>query len=709
MEKISASVKRFDFDDKIRGEALYTADLRPQGLWFALTLRSTQVRARIRQITIPDLPPEVIIVDHHDIPGSNVVPIVLNDQPFLAQDTVNYLGQPILLVVGPEKKILRKVCSEILVDYEPLKPILSIEEAMERTSDFIYGDKPTFAQYTYTKGKPDEVRVDAVSVFTDEYRTGYQEHAYLETQSMLGDYHDGVITVTGSMQCPYYIHDALKAVLGWDESRIRVIQAPTGGGFGGKEEFPSIIGVHAALASIKSGHPVQLIYDRKEDIQVSTKRHPSIIKIKSVLDANNTILLQEIDIKEDAGAYAGLSSVVLQRGIFSVGGVYNIPNLKISGATYATNQIVSGAFRGFGGPQAFFAIESHMEHIADELGIPVLEFKRRFYFKHGDRSSTGGIFSTDIKLNEITDRIDQMSSFTQKRAAAKPGSGKGIGFSVFFHGCGYTGAGELELLHSLVRLRKNKDQSVDIFVSNTEIGNGVLTTLRKIVATTLEIPLDHVHQSYPDTLVCPNSGPTVASRTTLIIGKLLQECATEMKARWGESAFEISKRYAYPDHLFWDDKAMQGNAYPEYSWGANVVEVQIDPLTYEPQVTGLWAVYDIGTPIDEQIVRGQIEGGFMQGLGYACMEQLNTSQGKLIQDSFSTYMIPTARDFPRLQVELIDNPSPDGPFGAKGLGELPLVGVAPAYASAIKHALGHPIPSLPLTSEKIMEVMHRET
>jgi len=705
MEKISASVKRFDFEDKIRGEAKYTADLQPEGLWFAVTLRSTQVRARILKITIPDLPQDVVIVDHNDIPCSNIVPIVLKDQPFLAEDVVNYLGQPILLVVGPDKKILHEVCSSIIVDYEPLKPILSIEEAMERRSDFIYGDKPTFAQYTYTKGNPELIQTEGLTVITDEYRTGYQEHAYLEPQSMLGDYRNGVIAVTGSMQCPYYIHDAHKAVLGWEESRIRVIQAPTGGGFGGKEEFPSIIGVHAALASIKTGHPVQLVYDRKEDIQVSTKRHPSIIKIKSVLDDKQNILLQEIDIKEDAGAYAGLSSVVLQRGIFSVGGVYNIPNLKITGATCATNQIVSGAFRGFGGPQAFFAIESHMEHIADELGIPVLEFKRRFYFKQGDRSSTGGIFSTDIKLHEITDKIDAMSSFTEKRNKNRPRHGYGIGFSIFFHGCGYTGAGELELLHSLVKLRKNKNQSVDIFVSNTEIGNGVLTTLRKIVATTLEIPQDQVNQSYPDTLVCPNSGPTVASRTTLIIGRLLQECATDMKARWAEPSFEITKRYAYPDHLFWDDKTMKGNAYPEYSWGANVVEVQIDPITYQPKVTGLWAVYDIGTPIDELIVRGQIEGGFMQGLGYASMEQLNTLEGKLIQDSFSTYMIPTASDFPRLEVQLIDNPSPDGPFGAKGLGELPLVGVAPAYASAINYALGQAINSLPLTPEKIMEVM----
>jgi len=710
MEKISASVTRFDFEDKITGKALYSADLHPKGLWYAITLRSTQARARILKITLPKLPQDVIIVDHHDITHKNIVPIVYEDQPFLATDKVNYIGEPILLIVGPNRQILKEVMAQIVIDYEPLKPIFTIEEALKRQDDFIFGNKATFAQYTYTKGNPDFEVTLAMKVIQDEYRTGYQEHAYLEPQSMMADYQDGIITVTGSMQCPYYIHDALKAALGWDEKRLRVIQAPTGGGFGGKEEYPSIPGVHAALASIKSGHPVQLVLDRQEDIMVTTKRHPSIIKICSILDDQNNIILQEIDIKEDAGAYAGLSSVVLQRGIFSVGGVYNIPNLKISGATYATNNVVSGAFRGFGGPQAFFAIEMHMEHIAQLLHEEPLDFKRRYFYRQGDTSSTGGLFSTDIRLNEITDTIDTMSGYRQKRASLIPGKLHGIGYSVFFHGCGYTGAGELELLHSLVTLRKNKDQSVTIFVSNTEIGNGVLTTLRKIVATALEIPIDQVRQDYPDTLISPNSGPTVASRTTMIVGKLLMDCALEMKARWNEETVEISKRYAYPDHLFWDDKTMKGNAYPEYSWGANVIEVQIDPLTYQPEVLGMWAVYDIGTPIDTLIVLGQIEGGFMQGLGYASMETLAVNQGKLIQDTLATYMIPTAHDFPRLQISLIeDNPNPDGPFGAKGLGELPLVGVAPAYASAIQNAIGHPITTLPILPETIQEVMNHET
>lgn len=347
----------------------------------------------------------------------------------------------------------------------------------------------------------------------------------------------------------------------------------------------------------------------------------------------------------------------------------------------------------------------HMEHIAKELGQDPMAFKRQFYFKQGDRSSTGGLFNSPIQLDEMTDLIESMSHFTHKRQHSQPGSLHGIGFSIFFHGCGYTGAGELEHLKSLVKLRKNEDESVDIFVSNTEIGNGVLTTLRKIVATTLMIPLDQVHQSYPDTLFSPNSGPTVASRTTLIVGKLLQDCAQAMKQRWDEPAFEITMRYTYPDHLSWDDRTFKGNAYPEYSWGANVVEVKLDPLTYQPTILGLWAVYDIGTPIDERIVLGQIEGGFMQGLGYASMEEMTVTKGKVLQDSFSSYMIPTAKDFPRLHVKLIDNPSPDGPYGAKGLGELPLIGVGPAYASAIQQAIGHAITALPVTPEKILEAL----
>jgi len=707
MGNISNPVKRFDFDEKVDGRAQYCADIKLEQMLYAKTLRSEKARAKIASIEIPHLPPGYFIVDQNDIPGKNIVPIVYEDQPFLAPNRVNYIGEPILLVVGPDKPSILDILKKIKVNYEELKPVLSIAEAQELQEEYIFANKPCFVEYAYSKGNIAEAIKNSKFFIEDEFRTGYQEQAYLETQSMIGVYEDNRVTVYGSMQCPYYVKEALIQALGWPEDRIRVIQLPTGGGFGGKEDYPSIIGVHAGLAAIKAQKPVQLVLDRQEDISCSTKRHPAIIKIRSYIDDQDQITAQEIDIKTDAGAYAGLSSVVLQRLMYSASGVYNIKNLKVQARAYATNQVVSGAFRGFGGPQAFFAIEMHMENIAQQLNQDSLELKREYFFQQGDTSSTSGLFQYPIKLDEIATEIAKMSSYRRKRQlySSQKERLRGIGCSVFSHGCGFTGDNEEKLIKPKVRLKKYSYNCVQIFVSSTEIGQGALTTLRKIVAQALEIPIEWVKHEYPDTDFCPNSGPTVASRTIMIIGKLLYDCALEMKDRWNEEEFDITHEYVYPKNLKWDNEKFQGNAYPEYSWGANVVEVEIDPITYTLNILGIWAVYDIGTPIDEKIVKGQIEGGIVQGLGFGCMEVLNSKNGQLLQSSLTDYLIPTAVDFPEIESKLIHNPYENGPFGARGLGELSLVGAAPALALAIQNAIGQKVTQIPVTPEYIMELM----
>ncbi len=710
MRNISEAIKRFDFDEKIEGRAQYAADLKDQQMLYVKTLRSEKARAKIMSIKYPPLSPGYFIVDYRDIPGENRLPLVFEDQPFLAVDRVNYIGEPILLVVGPVKEKILAIMKEIRVDYQELTPILNIAEARQRQEDFIFAGKSCFVEYEYEKGNITETKKKAWRVVEDEFRTGYQEQAYLETQAIVAAVEDQRITVCGSIQCPYYIKEALRQALGWPEERIRVKQLPTGGGFGGKEEFPSLVAVHAALAALKAHKPVQLVYDRQEDISCSTKRHPAVIRLKSYLDDRQRITGREIEVMTDAGAYAGLSSVVLQRMIFSVGGVYNIENLRIRGQAYATNNVVSGAFRGFGGPQAFFAMEMHMENIARALHMEALALKRGYFLRKGDTSTTGGKLQSDIKLAEIVEKIDKISGYSRKRRdydAADDGF-RGIGCSVFFHGCGFTGSGEQEIIKPKVRLRKYRDNTVQICVSSSEIGQGCLTTLRKIVAQVLEIPVEQVQYDYPDSDICPDSGPTVASRTVMIVGKLLYDCARKVKARWQEGEFTVDQAYVYPGHLQWDNEHFRGNAYPEYSWGANVVEVAVDPLTYEVKVLGTWAVYDIGTPIDEKIVKGQIDGGMAQGLGYGCLEVLESHGGRLRQNNFTNYAIPTAVDFPATESGLIDNPYEYGPFGARGLGELSLVGAAPALAAAVQQAIGRRVRQIPLTPEYIMELMDDE-
>jgi len=706
IDKIGKPIIRVDAAEKIGGHAKYLADIEFENMLYARTLRSTKARAKIISIDIPKLPDGYYIVDKSDVPGRNRVKMIFYDMPFFAEDEVNYIGEPILLVVGPDREEIVNILSNIKVVYEEMEPIFSMEEALENTSAPIFGENNAYAKYDLSKGSLDEVTKSNIRKFEGEYRTGYQEHIYLETQGVVAAFVSGKIKIWGSMQCPYFIKDAVIEALGFDENRVQVIQTTTGGGFGGKEEYPSLIAGQAAMAALKIKKPIRLILDRAEDIEVTSKRHPSIIKIKSYVSFDNKILGMDVDIKIDGGAYSGLSNIVLQRTMFAAIGVYNVRNVKISGVALATNKVPSGGFRGFGAPQAFFALEMHMDYISKELGINALEFRKLNILKQGDTSSTGGVIRERIMLPEIIETIENMSGYKKKINQHKNGILKGIGCSLFFHGCGFTGSGERDIIKAKVKLLKHVDKTVEILVSNVEMGQGALTTLKKIVAYTLEIPINRVIFKNPDTGKVPDSGPTVASRTVAIVGKLLQDAAIEMKEFLNDYIeLEVIKQYKHPEGFVWDDEKFKGDAYNTYAWGANVVEVEVNPITYEVSVTDIYAVFDIGEAIDELIVRGQIEGGMVQGLGYASMEVMHHKDGRLLQRTNTDYVIPTAMDFPKIQSKLVNNPYTNGPFGAKGVGETTLIGAAAAYALAVQNAIGHYINKIPVTPEYLMEVM----
>lgn len=709
VERISIPVKRVDGPSKISGEAKYIGDVKFNDMLYAKTLRSREARARIKSIKYPSLPDGYYIVDKNDVPGKNRVKILKYDMPFFADEIVNYLGEPIALVVGSDKRVIEDIISKIEVEYERMEPVFSIEDGLN-TKLPIYGDNNLFADYEYKKGDIDSVKNNTAYVFEGQYETGYQEQMYLEPQGVVAVYDMGKITIYGSIQCPYYVKGAVKECLGFDDDMVRIVQFTTGGAFGGKEDYPSLISGQAACAALKCKRPVQIIFERNEDIEFTTKRHPSIIKLKSYLDKEYRVTGMEAEINLDAGAYAGLSEVVLQRAMFAAAGVYNIENIKVKGRAVATNKAVSGAFRGFGAPQAFFAIEMHMEHIAKKLGIDPLEFKMKNLLKQGDKSSTGGLFRDRIMLPEMIKRAAEMSSYNDKKKKfeyeRKEGKLKGIGMSLFFHGGGFTGSGERDHIKALVKLVKNPDDTVEILVSNVEMGQGAGTTLKKIVAHTLGIPLDKVIFENSDTDRVPDSGPTVASRTVVIVGKLLKDAAEELKNRWNkDKRVEVSKRYKYPDGFEWDGDNFKGDAYTSYSFGVNVVEVEIDSITLESSIKGVWAVYDIGQPIDDRIVKGQIDGGIVQGLGYGGIEVMENKDGRFMQRTVTDYIIPTSKDVPPIESELICQPFEGGPYGAKALGELTLIGSPAAYAIAVEDALKVEINSIPVRPEYLMEVM----
>lgn len=661
--------------------------------------------ARILNINTPDLPEGYTIINGEDFKGQNRATIVAEDWPFFAEDEIFYYGQPLLAVVGPELENCEKLCSEITAEYETLPAVSVIEEALEFFNDF-----------NVVKGNPEKAFKEAALIFENSYRTGMQEQAYLEPQGMIANFSDGQLTVRGSLQCPYYVKNSLMKALALDADHVRVIQTATGGAFGGKEDFPSILAGQASAAAVKTGCPVKIVLDRRLDMQLTPKRHPSLIDIQTAVNKDGQITAMDIDCRIDAGAYQSLSGVVLERAIFICTGAYNIKNVNVRGRTMKTNHIPSGAFRGFGGPQAHFAVDMNMQYLAEELGIPPLELRKRYLYKQGDHSVTNGTFRDEIKFDEMIERIEEASGYSRKWAEYSSGSitgpCRGIGISFAAHGGAFTGSGEQDIIKSLVRLSAEKSESEDyivrVLVSSVEMGQGASVTLRKIVAETMNLSLGRVVFNRPDTDEVPDSGPTVASRTVMIVGKLLYNAAEELLDKISSGHFpesgkpiEVEKRYIHPEEFEWDESTFTGDAYSVYSWSINVIEVEVDPLTYEIRVMGSWAVYDVGTPIDLNILKGQMQGGTAQSLGYSGLEKMEMINGKPAQASFTDYTIPTTLDFPDLQCQFIDNPYRYGPFGAKAAGELPNIGPAAAFAAAASQATGTIITEIPVTPEKL--------
>lgn len=694
---ISKAIPRVDVAAKLRGEARYIADYSFDDLLYAKTVRSNIAKGKILSITCPDIPNGYFIIDKNDVSGVNRMRTVVSDHPVFAENEVNYIGQPILLVLGMDRETVFKICKAIHIDYEASEGIFSMEQSEAQGK--------VFTEYGFSKGDPEDAFLHSAQIIEDEYRTGLQEHAYLEANGMAAEFKEGQMIIRGSMQCPFYVEGAVSEVLGWNKEKIRIIQTSTGGAFGGKEEFPSLTACQLAVAALKTAHPVMMIYDRDEDIIVSTKRHPSIIRYKAGLDVNHHIIALDLDILYDAGAYTGLSPVVLQRGMFSSTNVYNFEHLHIRGRNLMTNTVPSGAYRGFGAPQTIFGTEMLLHNIAIKLGIEPLEYKMAHFLKRGDPTCTGGTIRDNVKLPEMIEKIVRKSGYGSLRSAD---SNKiGLGISPFIHGCGFTGNGE-QMIQSKILLRKDKDR-VNVFISSVEMGQGADTILPKIVAHTLGIPMEKVILSPRDTREIPDSGPTVASRTTMIVGGLMQQAALELKDRWNEAeSLDVVRVYHHPSYLQWDNDTFHGDAYPTYSWGVNVAEVAIDTVTLELDIRKIWAIYDVGVAIDERALKGQMQGGIAQGTGWATIEVMEHLNGRLKQKNLTDYKVPTTMDIPDIECEFIENPYEYGPFGAKCAGELPFVGPAPAIAAAVSDALKIPIKQIPITPEYLMEVLNHD-
>lgn len=707
MKNISTPVRRLDAVDKTAGFTKYIADMDFGESLNGMFLRSSRARARILSVRKPSLPDGYYIIDKDDIPGENGIHQINADWPVFADKTVRFIGDSIALIVGPDKKVITKIISEFKVEYEDIPAVFSIEDSLSLKGGPLHGTDNLYGDFNIVKGDPEKAFAEAHEVFEKEYETGLQEHIYMETQGMVGDWKDDKLTIYGSIQCPFYVRHAVAPVLGVKEDDIRVIQTITGGAFGGKEHYPDIISTALAVAVNKLRKCIKIFYDREEDIVNSIKRHPSKVKIRTALDKDGRITAMDIDSIIDGGAYESCSCIVLQRVVFHATGVYDIPNVQCRGRAIATNNIPGDAFRGFGAPQGIFAIESHMIHLAEKLGIAPLDFKESYFLKKGSTTITNGEIHENVVLGEMIKRAKEMSDYDRKVKSYGPESRKGIGISLVNHGGAFTGNGEKVIINAHVKVKKLADNRVEIYVSNVEMGQGLITTFSKIAAQTLGIPIENIIYIQPDTDIVPDSGPTVASRSIVIVGTLVWKASEKLKKQWvdGEEC-TVWQEYEEPEDVIpWDQATMQGDAYPSYSWAVNVVEVEFDRATCEVEITGAWNVYDVGVPIDRMIVEGQIEGGLVQSLGWAYLEKMELKEGRIQQRTMADYVIPTTLDVPKIENDFVLNPYADGVFGAKGAGEIVHNGGAPAMLEAVQMACGSRLYSIPMTPEKIMETL----
>lgn len=750
---VGESPIRTDARTKVIGEAHYIDDLAPAGLCYLHVVRSPHPHARIERIdaaAAASMPGVVAVLTAREIPGKNKVPIVFDDQPLLAEDEVRYVGEPVALVVAEDPRVAERAATAVRVSYELLP---AITDPLEALRDGAAKVNPVLgnivSRHKVQKGDAVKALEEAEVVVRGEFRTGYQEHAYIETQGMIAmPDDDGGIVVHGSMQCPFYIQKGLHYVLGLPMSKLRVVQTVTGGAFGGKEDAPSMPACHAAFAAWATRRPVKHIMTREEDITCMTKRHPGIVRIAYGARRDGTIVACDVEYILNSGVWSTLSPVVLWRGTIHAAGPYRIEHVRVDAKAVATHTVPNGAFRGFGQPQVAFANESLLDELARRLEMDPIELRLRNALEIGAETPTKHRLTESVGLSKVIAQVRDEAHWLENRARHErrlpDGRAYGIGASACFYGTGLGAAGK-RMDRAGAFLQVDADGSVQIAVGTTEMGQGHNMALAQIAAEELGTVAESVAMLPIDTSRVPDSGPTVASRATLMSGGALRDAARKVRAllhevvarRHGVDAsslrFEPGTIHVTPDravrfeeavawameervHLAaqgwftapnseWNPETGLGEAYYIYTYSCNIAEVAVDEETGEVQVLRLVSGHDIGKAINRREAEGQIQGGAVQGLGYALYEDLVEKDGRILRPNFSGYIIPATGDIPPITPIIVEEPYSEGPFGAKGLGEPPLIAIAPAIANAIADAVGIRPTQLPMIPERILALI----
>jgi CO/xanthine dehydrogenase Mo-binding subunit len=678
---------------------------------------------------------DIVVVTADQIPGRNLIALIEDDQPALVPigGRVRHCDEAVALVAAPTRRRAQAAAAALHVDIDPLPAVFTIEDALA-ADVALHGDDNVFKRFEIRKGSAD---IDAAIaacpvVIGGTYYTSAQEQMYIEPQGVIARWSGDACYITGSMQCPYYVHKAMKELLGLSGENVIIGQSVTGGGFGGKEEYPSMIAGHAALLARAAGRPVRLIYDREEDIRATTKRHPARIHHRLGLDRDGTVRAMDIDVVIDGGAYATLSAVVLSRAVLHAPGPYRCSDVRVVGRAVATNTPPHGAFRGFGAPQTTFAYERQMQKAGRQLGLEPFALRRHNLLRSGDATATSQELTHSVGSDDVLDAVRAVAGEAPARDAIGPSGApikRGRGLAFYFHGAGFTGSGEQRLAGRATLAFRGG--AFHVLSSSTDIGQGAMTIFAQIAASALGVSAADIVVTEPSTDQVPDSGPTVASRTCMVVGGVLERAARELRARiegWaaahdrpgapltelaaamiaaGETV-ESTAQYEPPPGIVWDDATYTGSAYPVYGWGCCLVDVSVDLDTYEVTVDRCVQAIDVGKAIHPIIVKGQIEGGTLQALGWALLEDVVYREGRVANPNMTNCIVPTFADAPEMETILVEKPYPFGPHGAKGVGEIPMDGPAAAVAGAVEDALGVAFDRLPILPERVEAALRGE-
>ncbi len=753
---IGKKIQRVDAFQKVTGQAKFVADFEMKGMLYGALVLSKHARARVKKIDVSKakaLRGVRAVLTYRDIPGENQLGEVVADMPCLIPEgeEVRYRGDVVALVAADTLKIAKNAAELVEVEYEKLTPVLTIEDALKNENMVHQGGNILTAK-RIRKGDVQAGFVDSDVIFEDDFYAHYQEQAYLEPQGVLTTFDNNYgITIYGSMQCPYYVQSAVPKVLGIPMNKVRVIQAETGGAFGGKEDVPSYVASQCALLAYHTRRPVLLVYSREVDIQATSKRHPIKSHYKIGFDKNGKLKAVEITAHMDMGAYATLSPIVMYRSLVHAAGAYDVPNVKVDIDGVYTNKVPCGAFRGFGSPQVLFAMESMMSEAAKKLGMDPIDIRLRNALKVGSRTSTDQVLTESVgavktiehavKISDYDSLKKQVSEFNGKNKFRK----RGVGVSHIIYGVSLGAAGQhLDAAGALVQV--HRDGSINVHFGNTEMGQGAKTVISMIASESIGQKMEMIRVDNPDTSYVQDSGPTVASRATVFGGNAVKNACENIKRRMIEH-FSKTRKIPFEDitvengvfkvsdgreegfdkiaqecydanvkmvergwfvspKLHWDPETGLGEAYVTYAYATQIVLVEVDMLTGRVQVLEGYTSHDVGKKLNPIGLEGQVQGGFVQGMGYGIFEDLKTVDGKIVTDNFNTYIIPTVNDIPKkLVIDFVEDNYSHGPFGAKGIGEPSLMPTPAAIANAISNAIGRRVKRIPANQEYIMNLI----